>query len=777
MFFSFLPFILYGSQKPKYTGLNIPVAQKNNAIYAKSLVNKRDEKVISELEMQRMIHATIGIMKHDQEVLNKKNDQIICLDAVMQQHKKFPKSNQDIMATWYNNPNTLNLLVALNCAEIDDLQRRIGNLRRVSTSSEDMSARRANQLEARYNLLWQDLSSTNSNMLITEQKQQLKKLVQERNEVGEFLRKARKIYSDLVDASYGDEQAARTERWAQLTKKLLAQKEDRRFQLDFTAHQALQSKINQELSAFAVKLAQKQADDEKAQHKKAKKEKLAQRKKADRVIKEQAIIEHSEQVLMSHEDYQQNHEISQSAQNKKAAVLAKPLPKQTNIVVQKLRTPAKNNSSKKSLSPQEKLIEQARIAAEDLAAIEQAIEQNQKHSEKIQAEKARKLEQAIQQVEVAALLPDQEASIEKKSMTYKEFCDEMETKKANQALYLKNDTQMLISEKQQASIKFSQKNKNDIDNDIDNKIQGLLGCYSNLVGDELIPDSKIAFLNTIVQEIITLNKSLELDNKRMSWYVLLDKELNNKIHGRFVLLKAKHDPSNHSSTELGKLEERYEREKEKLKVMEQSLKDAIKARNKALADKIVLEIKQQRDEELAGLDRSIQQLKIMQNRQKEQLSIMENLQGIGGILNTEVLVDTTIDVALLQNGKIVTGSLASKNNELDELIKYCIAQPQSDLSITLENQVLSWIKNNLTEIELSTDDCSTLPSEIYEKIMSLSYRRKAGMIDMYNLQYDLHKACTRYIRYNNRNYSQEQINDVCKLQLILVEYFAKLMYK
>ncbi len=377
----------------------------------------------------------------------------------------------------------------------------------------------------------------------------------------------------------------------------------------------------------------------------------------------------------------------------------------------------------------------------------------------------------------------------------------------HQALSTGTEYQKFCSKIAQQTIKFQQqkeeldKNKiltNDqkqkllegyIKNTSSFKVKLRLQQYAMAIeNEEFATADMLVFLQKLENEFIKDHARSVKEGEKLSWYISLEPELDQKISARYEQLREEF--CNQTESNILQLKNivsiQYENVASEFKVM-QNLFDTLKIKPRTA--EIDAEMRQQLTEivklkkEIEIYQKQCHRYDLMHKRMLI-YEKMKLLHGVGGILKTTILSAAT-DMTILQHSVILPKLLDGKITPLEHKMQ-TLAQSFVDKGLTpkvaptvmlaLHAAVKPDLENILSEIGLSSADSAVWATLILESTQLFAYNYAHNYIDLDTLNYDLHLKNMRNNMTYSIHYSQAQMNDVTKIQMILTKYFARLLY-
>ena len=288
---------------------------------------------------------------------------------------------------------------------------------------------------------------------------------------------------ELKDLWYGDEQAARTDRWAMLTKKLCKRADENAF---FDKHKILLRAINKEI----ILSGQLKIAADKQIRKENKKKKIAEEKIAQQLL-QKATIQQEMVVIEAPQVHVEEQPIV-------AVVEQVELSEQANVEPIEKVSSYKKKCNKKKVNI---LQQQAQEQLNGLLELQNG---------------AADIDQVMQQIQ-------DQADAASRSQVADPTRHDIKEVRFSDAAY----QNFLVS---------VQNNTIDSSENHVGAIQTILRNYADIVCNENVTDENVVKMKSILKTLFGFNRRLLEANQRMSWYVALDSELCKKMNDRFKVL-------------------------------------------------------------------------------------------------------------------------------------------------------------------------------------------------------------------------------------------------
>ena len=577
---------------------------------------------------------------------------------------------------------------------------------------------------------------------------QQRKILEQLDKEEEVLVQARKDYQlindELKDLWYGDEQAARTDLFAQFIKKLYIHKQF----LD--KHKLLLGSVNKEI------IVSGQAKQTRAQ----------QIKKDD---KKKRI---AEQKLMSLEDA--------------LAINIQCIEKQQIVAAEEEIVRQAQVEESQSL---ESIQKEVTVGQQELEAIVvEAAKKRNRHKKFRLKQKKSLLDYNQEQCHELLELQNEALDIDQAMQLIQNQADEalrsqVEMLKVDQIKIAENEVVQTAIEPAaiiSSDIAYQNFLVNVQNNTIDSSenhvaaIQTILRNYADIACDENVTDEAVLKMQNILNILFDLNQHLLEIDQRMSWHVALDSELCKKMNDRFKIL--------FDTYESG--DQNFELLKSSVAKNCGLLEMEIAELDRSFAQYRNIEIKSDADK---ALGRNILLRRVNKKNEIERLyseynkmvlyNIMRLAQCSIGILNTDRLLSTE-DSSTWKDGNFtedfMKGKIKNLESKLHKVQVMAKNKKMSELECVLPYKVNieRWCKDIFNHVGLSSDDRDFMSYEISNNIRDLSFKYKQGYLDEDNLEYSLRKNFVDYCKSVGSNYTPLQINDVVNVQITLIVYLS-----
>ncbi|MBV8661438.1 MAG: hypothetical protein JO129_04810, partial [Candidatus Dependentiae bacterium] len=299
--------------------------------------------------------------------------------------------------------------------------------------------------------------------------------------------------------------------------------------------------------------------------------------------------------------------------------------------------------------------------------------------------------------------------------------------------------------------------------------------------------STLTSIRQLNLEIVRRHKKLCLRNERISWYFALDEDLRKRASDRFKELEeeVKDKASEKFNHELSTLKDKSMQMKSILKDLEKLLKEAIAAKNKPLMGIYSNAIKSKK----IDYENTLRELKQYEVLVAKILHFdqMDALLGGGGLLNTDRLFDETINIADWNRGFLSQEFFENQFSFIDsciDTVKKIFPTTEFSPYDNLQSQLTSIDLHVLPVIQIILNEIGVSEEKrlnLTEWIINIAHNHAENYaLDRFDLDNFNHHTFY-YLKNINKDdeirYSPEQLNDLRKIQIMLIKSYSKIFKK